>query len=245
MKNYISAISDLILDKKNRYVYNHLQDKQIIYGHDVPLDIAESYVFKHALPRLERQIESSWRGLKMYYNEDRIQFADYNFKLKIDKEIFPLNPDVITVNVINESDNTIIDIMHIDWYIKGKGVRFDERGNIKILKDAGIFEWDKAMTRLLQLHGKDGPYLSVIIDLSTEDLIRLYSKKLRNHDTLVNNIKRELETLPDIKTNILFLNNNESFKKDQASIIKRCFFTEDIGIKEFNINNGDVVFEKL
>ena len=245
MKNYISAISDLILDKKNRYVYNHLQDKQIIYGHDVPLDIAESYVFKHALPRLERQIESSWRGLKMYYNEDRIQFADYNFKLKIDKEIFPFNPDVITINVVNIPDDAIIDTICLNWYIEGEKIYLDNKGNTEILKCSKFPDWEKAITRLIQLYGKDEGTHQILIDSPIEDLIRLYSKKLRNHDTWVNNIKRELETLPDIKTNILFLNNNESFKKDQASIIKRCFFTEDIGIKEFNINNGDVVFEKL
>ena len=227
--------------EKAMYLYDNLQDKQIIYGHDVPIDIAK----RKALPWVERQIESGWLGLNIHWDKDWTYPLDDNIKLEIDKEIFPFNPDVITINVVNVPDDAIIDTIYLNWYIIGEKVLLDERGKYEMFKNTVIPEWDKAITRLIQLYGKDEGTHQILIDLSTEDLIRLYSKKLRNHDTLVNNIKRELETLPDIKTNILFLNNNESFKKDQASIIKRCFFTEDIGIKEFNINNGDVVFEKL
>ena len=238
MKNHIS---DLISDKKKRYAYNHLQDKQIIYGHDVPIDIAK----RKALPWVERQIESGWLGLNIHWDKDWTYPLDDNIKLEIDKEIFPFNPDVITINVVNIPDDAIIDTICLNWYIIGKRVFLDTRGKYEMFKNTVIPEWDKAITRLIQLYGKDEGTHQILIDLSTEDLIRLYSKKLRNHDTLVNNIKRELETMPDIKTNILFLNNNKPFKKGQIPIIKRCFFNEDISMKEFNINNGDVVFEKI
>ena len=227
--------------ERDMYLYNHLQDRQIMYGHEMPLDIAEDYAFTW----LERQIENGWLGLNIHCDKDWTYPLDDNIKLEIDKEIFPLNPDVITINVINIPNDAIIDTIYLNWYIKGDGVRFNKRGNNEIKKYFAIPELDKAITRLIQLYGKDEGTYQILIDSPIEDLIRLYSKKLRNHDTWVNNIKRELEALPDIKTNILFLNNNKPFKKGQIPIIKRCFFNEDIGIKEFDINNGDVVFEKI
>lgn len=207
LRYYRNKLNEQLNEQKEKekamYLYDNLQDKQIIYGHDVPIDIAE----RKAFTWIEDEIERGWLGLNKYCDKNWTYPLDDNIKLEINKEIFPFNPDVITINVVNVPDDAIIDTIYLNWYIEGEKIYLDNKGNTEILKCSKFPDWEKAITRLIQLYGKDEGTHQLLID----NLVNYYNNKMNAEPQQMFEIEKEVAVEGEARFNAIMFNDNKPF----------------------------------